>query len=266
MVKLKKPDIGVWKTVESKSRHKHEKEKPKPNKKLRLNSQNKRISNMLVGLKISSKLQNTKSIMKIGNGIIFIQCRFHRIDYIRICHGVLILIYLIFVHHGFIVHICHLFLYICVQITLLIRSWQLVCHHLPIMTVLIKKISLYRKRNTKWLNKSIVSKKDRLLNKNLDLTRHKEKRPLKTNRLVLLIKLPLMLNMFQMIWLNNNQVRLGGKTRKKNIGDNSTGLTSSQMGLTSMPTGTQTGLTSVSSEPKNYSTTKKKKGWASRSF
>ena len=29
MVKPKKPDIGVWKTVESKSRHKHQKEKPK---------------------------------------------------------------------------------------------------------------------------------------------------------------------------------------------------------------------------------------------
>ena len=33
MVKPKKPEIGVWKTVESKSRHKHEKEKLKPNKK-----------------------------------------------------------------------------------------------------------------------------------------------------------------------------------------------------------------------------------------
>ena len=34
MVKPKKPEIGVWKTVESKSHHKHEKERPKPNKKL----------------------------------------------------------------------------------------------------------------------------------------------------------------------------------------------------------------------------------------
>ena len=34
MVKPKKPEIGVWKTVESKNRHKHEKEKPKTNKKL----------------------------------------------------------------------------------------------------------------------------------------------------------------------------------------------------------------------------------------
>ena len=30
MVKPKKPEIGVWKTVESKGRHKHQKEKPKP--------------------------------------------------------------------------------------------------------------------------------------------------------------------------------------------------------------------------------------------
>ena len=34
MVKPKKPEIGVWKTIESKSRHKHEKKKLKPNKKL----------------------------------------------------------------------------------------------------------------------------------------------------------------------------------------------------------------------------------------
>ena len=38
MVKPKKPEIGVWKTVESKSRHKHEKEKPKTNKKLPVKS------------------------------------------------------------------------------------------------------------------------------------------------------------------------------------------------------------------------------------
>ena len=30
MVKPKKPEIGVWKTIESKGRHKHQKEKPKP--------------------------------------------------------------------------------------------------------------------------------------------------------------------------------------------------------------------------------------------
>jgi len=30
MVKPKKPEIGVWKTVESKGRRKNQKEKPKP--------------------------------------------------------------------------------------------------------------------------------------------------------------------------------------------------------------------------------------------
>ena len=30
MVKPKKPEIGVWKTVEAKGRRKHQKEKPKP--------------------------------------------------------------------------------------------------------------------------------------------------------------------------------------------------------------------------------------------
>ena len=34
MVKPKKSEINVWKTVESKSRHEHEKKRPKPNKKL----------------------------------------------------------------------------------------------------------------------------------------------------------------------------------------------------------------------------------------
>ena len=38
MVKPKKPEIGVSKTVESKSRYKHEKEKPKTNKKLPVKS------------------------------------------------------------------------------------------------------------------------------------------------------------------------------------------------------------------------------------
>jgi len=34
MLKLKKSEIGVWKTVKAKVHHKHEKEKLKPNKKL----------------------------------------------------------------------------------------------------------------------------------------------------------------------------------------------------------------------------------------
>jgi len=38
MVKPKKPEVGVWKTVESKSCHKHVKERPKPNNKLPVKS------------------------------------------------------------------------------------------------------------------------------------------------------------------------------------------------------------------------------------
>jgi len=34
MLKLKKYEIGVWKTVKANVHHKHEKEKLKPNKKL----------------------------------------------------------------------------------------------------------------------------------------------------------------------------------------------------------------------------------------
>jgi hypothetical protein len=86
MVKPKKPDIGVWKTVESKSRHKHEKEKPKPNNNLPARSRNKRISSMLVELKIPSNqnmFQSRNSMIRIGNGIIFLyRCCFHHIDHL----------------------------------------------------------------------------------------------------------------------------------------------------------------------------------------
>jgi hypothetical protein len=34
MVKPKKPEIGVWKTNETKDRHKHQRQKPKSNEKL----------------------------------------------------------------------------------------------------------------------------------------------------------------------------------------------------------------------------------------
>jgi len=115
---------------------------------------------MLVRLEIWTKLQNIKSIIGIGSGIIFLhRCRFHYIDHLWIFHGVFISVCLIIVHHGFIIHICGLFVYICAKIILPTGSRQLVSHHLPIMTVLIKKIGLYRKRNTRWSSKSIMSKK-----------------------------------------------------------------------------------------------------------
>ena len=54
MVKPKKPEIGVWKTVESKSHHKHEKEKPKPNKKLTAKSSKQK------DIKHASRAKNSK--------------------------------------------------------------------------------------------------------------------------------------------------------------------------------------------------------------
>ena len=54
MVKPKKPEIGVWKTVESKSRHKHEKEKPKTNKKLSVKSSKQK------DIKHASRAKNSK--------------------------------------------------------------------------------------------------------------------------------------------------------------------------------------------------------------
>ena len=157
MVKPKKPEIGVWKTFESKSRHKHEKKKLKPNKKLSAKSSNKRMWNMLVRLEISRKFQNIKFIIKIGNGIVFLhQRRFHHIDHISTYHGVLISVCLILVHHGFIIHIRGLFLHICAQITLLIGSRQLISHRLQIIIVLIIGIGLYRKISVKWSNMSII--------------------------------------------------------------------------------------------------------------
>ena len=72
-----------------------------------------------------------------------------------------------------------------------------------------------------------------------------------------------MLNMFQMIWLNNNQVRLGvgGQDKKKKIDNTLTGLTGSQVGLTGALiglTGVHTDLTGVSCKFGNSSKTKKK--------
>jgi hypothetical protein len=45
MVKPKKPEIGAWKTVESKGRHKHEREKLKSKQELPAKSQRQKIVN-----------------------------------------------------------------------------------------------------------------------------------------------------------------------------------------------------------------------------
>ena len=104
-------------------------------------------------------------------------------------------------------------------------------------------------------------KKDGRLNKNSDLTQDKEKPIVEEISASSVDKIVPDIEHVSNDMAEQQSSSAGGQDKKKNIGDNSTGLTSSQMGLTSMPTGlsgTQTGLTSVSSEPKNYSTTSKK--------
>ena len=59
MVKPKKPEIGVWKTVESKSRHKHEKEKPKTNKKLPVKSSKQK------DIRHASRTKNSKQLESV---------------------------------------------------------------------------------------------------------------------------------------------------------------------------------------------------------
>ena len=117
----------------------------------RLNPKNKIM--MLVSQNIQNTqdlLQDSNSMIGIGNRIIFlIQCHFHHIDHLYLCHADLITVCLVFIHHGIIIHVCRLFLDFCFQIILLIGSRQLVNHHLPLMTVLIKKIGLCRKINTR---------------------------------------------------------------------------------------------------------------------
>ena len=149
----------------------------------RLDSKGKWMSMMLVGLKIPNKLnlvQNRNSMIRICDGILFLhRCRFHHTDHPWLCHGGLISVCLILMHHGSITHICRFSLHICAQIMLPIGNRWLVNHHLPIMTILFKKnrepvisepsptimtvlfrkIGLCRKRNTRWSNKFMVSKK-----------------------------------------------------------------------------------------------------------
>ena len=58
MVKPNKPEIGVSKTIESKSHNKHEKEKSKPNKKLPARSSKQK------DIKHASRVKNFKQTPK----------------------------------------------------------------------------------------------------------------------------------------------------------------------------------------------------------
>ena len=59
MVKPKKPEIGVWKTIESKKNHKHEKKKLKPNKKLPAKSSKQK------DIKHASRAKNSKQTKSV---------------------------------------------------------------------------------------------------------------------------------------------------------------------------------------------------------
>jgi hypothetical protein len=146
MVKPKNPRLLFGKKVESKGRHKHQREKPKANEKnFRLSLKGKIMSMVLVGLKIPNAqnlLLKRSFITRIGNGVTLInQCCFLYMDHQCLCHGNLSLICIIFVLHGIIVHICRPLVIFVKPI----RSRLLMCHHLCIMTVLIKRIGLHVK-------------------------------------------------------------------------------------------------------------------------
>ena len=117
MVMPKNPEIGVWKTIESKGRHKHQKEKPMSFLGEFLAKSKKQIM-MLVGQNIQNTqdlLQDINSMIGIGNGIIFlIQCRFRHMGHLYLCHADLVIACLIFIRHGIIIHVCCLFQDICV--------------------------------------------------------------------------------------------------------------------------------------------------------
>ena len=128
-----------------------------------VNPKGKRMSMLFVDLKIRSKQNmflNKNSMIRIGYGVILRwQCRFHLMDHICLCHVDRMTACLIYVHHVLKIYGCCLLLDIFVQIILYIRNRQLKSHCLPTMTILIIKIGLCRKRNIRWLNKSIVAKK-----------------------------------------------------------------------------------------------------------
>ena len=162
MVKPKNPRLVFGKPLNPKAVTSIKRKSRSPFLKIfRLNPKNKII--MLVGQNIQNTqhlLQDSNSMIGIGNWIIFlIQCCFHHIGHLYLCHADLITACLVFIRHGIIIHVCGLFLDICVQIILPIGSWQLVNHHISLMTILMKKIGLYRKRNTRWSSKFIVSKR-----------------------------------------------------------------------------------------------------------
>jgi hypothetical protein len=175
MIKPKKPKSVVWKTIESKGRHKHQREKLKSMGNFRLSLKDKRLSMMLVSLKIPNAqnlLLKRSYITRIGNGVTLTnQCSFLHMDHQCLCHGNLTLICIIFVLHGIIVHICRLLVIFVKPI----GSRLLMSHHLCVMTVLIIRIGQHETNKRKVIKQVYRVKKDSRLNKNSDLTLDIEK-------------------------------------------------------------------------------------------
>ena len=84
MVKPKKSEIGVWKTVQSKGHSKHQKAKPKPIGEFLVKPQKQRDAKDASWpnkSKQSRSSPNASSVIKIDNGIIFLhRCCFRHMD------------------------------------------------------------------------------------------------------------------------------------------------------------------------------------------
>jgi hypothetical protein len=122
----------------------------------RLNLKSPIIANMVVGQKIPN--MRSHLMIGIGNGTNMIhQCQFDHIGHIIMHHRGLIVICLVFIHHG--LQGCHLLHYTFNQLQSLMEDYQLVGHHLHIMIDISQRISLWVKLNVTCLNKFGESRK-----------------------------------------------------------------------------------------------------------
>ena len=142
MVKPKKPEICVWKAVESKGRCKHQKEKSKPFLG-DLPAKSKKQNNDASRLKHPKHSRSTPRQQfhdrnqQQNNFSNSMSLPSHRSPISMPCGSYYSMpcFYLSWYYN-----LCHFSLYICAQIMLPIGNRQLVNHHLPLMTVLMKKM------------------------------------------------------------------------------------------------------------------------------
>ena len=176
-----------------------------------------------------------------------------------LCHADFIIARLIFIGHGLIIHTCCLFLDICVQITLPIGSRQLVNHHLPIMTILIKK-SVYTEKKHKVIEQVYRVKKGGWLSKNPE-TLDIENPNIKESPATSIDQITPNVEHVSNDIAEKRSSSAEGQGKEKKAGNTPTGPTGSRVGLTGVPTGLtgdQTDLTRISSKHGNSSKAKKK--------